>query len=128
MEIGPLSGNASFQQMQARFEMAQASRILAQAQTEAGKAETAMKGTALPGEKKAAYDKLVKVSRDFESIFLGYMLKSMRDTVPKDSLIDAGQEQELFQSMHDEELAKSLAQAGGIGLGSLMVQQLKKDL
>jgi flagellar protein FlgJ len=55
-------------------------------------------------------------------------LKTMRDTVPKGGLLNSSPEQELFTSMHDEELAKSLSQAGGIGLGKLMVEQLKRTL
>jgi flagellar protein FlgJ len=105
--------------------------MLGQLRVAAGKAENAEKTGAVAktdAAKEASYQKLVKVSRDFESIFLGYMLKTMRDTVPKGGLLDSSNEQEIFTSMHDEELAKSLSQAGGIGLGRMMVEQLKKSI
>lgn len=124
-----LGMDISATQMQARFEEAQAQRALGALQTAAGKIEKLSqpeKGS--PAEKAASLKKLTKVSRDFESIFLGHMLKAMRDTVPKGGLLDNSQEHDIFMSMHDDEIAKNLSQAGGIGLGKMMVEQLKKTL
>ena len=121
-------GSVSAAQMQARFEASQTERILAQTQAAAGKAESLAKGAKTPAEKDAAYKKLVKVSQDFESVFLGYLLKSMRDTVPKNEMMGHSRESEIFGSMRDEEMAKNLAKAGGIGLAKLMVDQLKRQI
>ena len=124
MDIKPGNLDISATQMQARFEMAQAQRALGAAQIAAGKVENAAgngKSTATQAQKEASLQKLVKASRDFESIFLGYMLKAMRDTVPKGELLDNSQEHDIFISMHDDEIAKNLSQAGGIGLGKMMV-------
>jgi Rod binding domain-containing protein len=129
MEIkGSLDISAT--QMQARFEEAQAQRMLGAAQLAAAKADklAPVGGSQAADEKAASLQKLTKVSRDFESIFLGYMLKAMRDTVPKADLLDNSQEHDIFISMHDDEIAKNLSQAGGIGLGKMMVDQLKKTL
>lgn len=114
--------------MQARLEAAHTERILAQTKAEAGKAEHATQGAKTPEEKAQAMQKLEKVSKDFESIFLGYLLKTMRDTVPKSDFFGNTREQEIFGSMRDEEMAKSMSKAGGIGLAKMMVDQLKRQI
>ncbi len=68
-----------------------------------------------------------KVAQDFEAIFLRMMLKEMRDSVEKSGLMGNSQATDLFQSMQDEQMANKLAGAGGIGLGSMVYQQLQKD-
>ena len=70
---------------------------------------------------------LQKVSRDFESIFLSYMLKQMRRTVPESTLIEKSVAKDIFYEMHDEEIAKELAKAGGIGLGAILYKQLMQN-
>ncbi len=67
---------------------------------------------------------IAKVSRDFESIFLGYMLKQMRKTIPPDPLFGNSQAKEIFHEMYDDETAKELAKAGGIGLAAVLTKQL----
>ncbi len=72
--------------------------------------------------------KLQKVSKDFESIFLGYMMKTMRESVAKGGLWGDSQGEQIFSEMRDEELSKGMANAGGIGLSRLLVEQLKQSL
>jgi flagellar protein FlgJ len=114
--------------MQARLEAAQSSRILEQVRAEAGRAEHASQKAASSSDKAESLKKLEKVSRDFESIFLGYLLKTMRQAVPKSDFFGHTREQEIFGAMRDEELAKGMAEAGGIGLAEMMVQQLKRQI
>lgn len=128
MEISNGMMSVTTAQLQARFEAAQSSRALASAETAAKKAEHAVTHAGTPAQKDEAMARLTKVSRDFESIFLAYLLKTMRDTVPKSDFLGHSRESEIFGSMRDEELAKNLAQSGGIGLSRLLVEQLKKTL
>jgi flagellar protein FlgJ len=129
MEMGNGFGSLGAAQLQARLEAAQGERIQEATRALSAKAEKlASKPGATASQKDADYQKLVKVSRDFESIFLGYLLKSMRDTVPKSEFLGHSRESELFGSMRDEELAKNLSKAGGIGLAKLMVDQLKRQI
>lgn len=65
-----------------------------------------------------------KVAREFEAVFVGMMLKSMRDTVGKDELTGGGRGEEIFRSMLDQEYATACAASGGIGLAPLIEQQL----
>jgi flagellar protein FlgJ len=128
MDINPNLMSVSAAQMQTRLEASQAENVMRQAQADAGKAADATKGAKSPEEKAAAMKQLVKASKDFESIFLGYLLKTMRATVPKSDLMGHSQADDIFESMRDEELSKGMAQAGGIGLAKLMVDQMKRDI
>lgn len=77
------------------------------------------------GSSKEEYMKqIAKVARDFESIFLGYMMKQMRKTIPPDPLFGKSQAKEIFYEMYDDEMAKELAKAGGIGLAAVLTKQL----
>ena len=72
--------------------------------------------------KKIDEGKLKKACEDFESIFISKMLKVMRQTIPKSGLLDGGTQQDTYLSLFDEELSKSMAKRGGIGLGKILYQ------
>lgn len=69
-------------------------------------------------------DKIKKLTEEFESFLLYYVLKSMRDTVPKSDFLHSNAE-DIFTSMLDQEIAKNSAKKeGGLGLAQIMQQQL----
>lgn len=61
-------------------------------------------------------EQIRKVSEDFESIFLGIVLKSMRQTVQKSGLMDGGNAEDIYRSMLDDEYAKMMAEQRHTGL------------
>ncbi|KAB0671667.1 flagellar biosynthesis protein FlgJ [Oryzomonas sagensis] len=65
-----------------------------------------------------------KVSQDFEALFVGMMLQSMRATVGKDKLTGGGHGEEIYRSMLDQEYAAAAAKRGGLGLAPL----IEKDI
>ena len=67
---------------------------------------------------------LKKACAEFESIFIGYMLKSMRSTVPQSGL-SKGAGSDLYTSMFDREVAQRLSsEGGGIGIQKMLFRQL----
>ncbi len=68
--------------------------------------------------------KLKKISQDFEGLFVGMMMKSMRETVGKDKLTGGGHGDEVYLSMLDQEYAAAAVKRGGLGLA----QQIEKEL
>lgn len=68
-----------------------------------------------------------KVAQEFESIFIGMMLKSMRETVGQDKLTGGGRGEEVYRSLLDQEYANNIAKSGGLGLAPLLEQQLLRD-
>lgn len=66
-----------------------------------------------------------KVSQDFEVLFVGMMMKSMRATVGKDTLTGGGHGDEVYRSMLDQEYATaSVKRGGGIGIAKI----IEKDI
>lgn len=57
---------------------------------------------------------LHRAAQEFESYFISYLLKNMRETVPK-GLLDRKGEQ-VWYSFYDQEISRLAAQAGGIGI------------
>ncbi|HXE94906.1 MAG TPA: rod-binding protein [Dongiaceae bacterium] len=66
-----------------------------------------------------------KVSQDFEALFVGMMMKSMRATVGKDKLTGGGHGDEVYRSMLDQEYAAaSVKRGGGLGIAKI----IEKDI
>ncbi|MBI4569339.1 MAG: rod-binding protein [Planctomycetes bacterium] len=60
---------------------------------------------------------LARAARDFESLFLGMLMRSMRQTVKKSELFDGGRGEEVFQDLLDEKLSQRIADGGRVDLG-----------
>ena len=66
-----------------------------------------------------------KVSQDFEALFVGMMMKSMRSTVAKDKLTGGGHGDDVYLSMLDQEYANaSVKRGGGLGIAKI----IEKDI
>jgi flagellar protein FlgJ len=68
--------------------------------------------------------KLKQACAEFESLFLNYLLKSMRSSVPEGGFVEQSEESRMFKSMLDEKLADQISTNGGLGLGEILYQQL----
>jgi flagellar protein FlgJ len=77
--------------------------------------------------KPAVTSDLKSACQQFESLFLSFMLKEMRDTIPKSELLEAGQAEEIYTSLLDIQLSHELAQKGGIGLASILEKYLSNQ-
>jgi flagellar protein FlgJ len=67
---------------------------------------------------------LRKACSELESLFITYLLKEMRTTIPKSDFINGGRAEEIYTSMLDSEMARELSAKGGIGLSSILLDQL----
>ena len=70
--------------------------------------------------------KLKESAEEFEAVFISLMLSQMRNSVMKSDLFGKGQEEEVWNSMMDQELAKTWAKNDGVGLANLLFQQLQQ--
>jgi flagellar protein FlgJ len=68
---------------------------------------------------------LRKACKDFESVFTHELLKSMRRTVEKCDLFHGGQGEEVYESLLDMELSKSLADTGPNSITAQLYKQFK---
>lgn len=72
---------------------------------------------------------LKEACEGFEAIFLNTLLKSMRNTLPKDTLFDSSHDLDIYQSMHDQYLSEQLAKGKhSLGLKDFLYEQLKESL
>lgn len=78
-------------------------------------------------DKKAA---LEQVAKQFESLFLAQMLKSMRkvnDVYAEGNYLHSSQSK-FYQQMFDSQLTLSMSQKGGVGLSETLVRQLSRQI
>lgn len=75
--------------------------------------------------KEVSRARLQKACSEFESIFINHMLKSMRATVDEGGLVENSNASQIIKSMFDENLARGIAQGGGIGLAKILFEYLK---
>lgn len=68
---------------------------------------------------------LKEAARQFETLFLDMMLKSMRSAAPGDSLFDSEGTQ-VYTGLLDHEYSRKLADKGGLGLADLLIKQLSQ--
>jgi peptidoglycan hydrolase FlgJ len=61
-------------------------------------------------------------AQQFEAMFIGMLMKSMRDATPQDGIFDSEQTK-LYQSMLDQQMSQTMAKRG-IGLSAALVKQL----
>jgi len=65
-----------------------------------------------------------EVAKQFESVFLGMVLKSMRAAKLTDGGIMDNDQSKFFQDMHDQQLSVQLSGDPGIGLAAVIEEQL----
>lgn len=80
--------------------------------------------TTVKGQVRDNDPKALKVAaQQFEALFLQMVLKSMRDSMPREGLFDSDQTR-LYESLLDQQLAQVLSTKGGTGLAALIEKQL----
>lgn len=86
-----------------------------------------IKSTLSASEKvKIRDEKLRKACKDFESVFTYQLLRSMRKTIDKCDLFHGGSGEEVYESLLDQELAKSMAGRGKKSLAEILYQDLRQ--
>lgn len=64
---------------------------------------------------------LARTAREFESVFLDILMRSMRETVPQNDLMGSGGATKIYRQMHDSEMARTIAGSGdGLGIARLL--------
>jgi len=67
-----------------------------------------------------------EVAKQFESVFVGMMLKSMRQVKLADGILDSDQS-EFYRDMYDQQLSIHLSGERGMGLAEVIERQLSPD-
>lgn len=64
-----------------------------------------------------------QVAKQFESVFLGMMLKSMRQANLSSGILDS-QQSDFYRDMYDQQIALNMAGKSGVGIADFIVKQL----
>jgi len=75
------------------------------------------------GAREKSPEAIKQVAKQFESLFVQMMLKSMRDTVPENKLFGSKAEK-MYQDMYDKQLSMHISNGKGIGLADSIERQL----
>lgn len=79
-------------------------------------------------QNQADLQKIKKACQDFESIFTYYLLKTMRQTVPKGTGAGSMSGKDTYNMIMDQKVAEDLSRKGnGLGLQKILFEQLTKD-
>lgn len=69
---------------------------------------------------------LEKACQGFEALWLNSLMKTMRDTLPGDSLFPDSNASDIYQSLHDQYLTDDLSRGKtAMGLKELLYNQLR---
>ena len=71
-------------------------------------------------------ESIKQVAKQFESLFVGMMLKSMRDSVPEGGLFNS-QTERMYRDMFDKQLSLNIANGRGVGLAAVIERQLSQQ-
>ena len=69
-------------------------------------------------------ERLRRVARDLEGVFVEQMFKAMRETVPQDGVVDGGSGEAMFTGMLDQRLSAEAPARWQHGLAEVLYRQL----
>lgn len=96
--------------------------------TAAGAAAGEPKAAAAAKKKELEDKKLRKACADFEAYFIYYMLKTMRESVPKGGVLGHAAGRDTYTMMMDQKIAESAAKRGdGLGLQKMLLDQMNRN-
>jgi flagellar protein FlgJ len=88
-------------------------------------ATTGLKGIANAADT-SKEGKLREACAGFEALMLKQILTLARQGIPKTGLLDGGYGEEMFQSIHDDQITQKMAGSSGSGFGEMLYRQLSQ--
>jgi flagellar protein FlgJ len=72
--------------------------------------------------------KVKELSKQFESVFLEIVMRSMRNTIPKSELVEGGNAEDIYKGMLDTEYSKMMANTNTSKLAGDIERQLLENM
>ncbi len=114
--------NASKEALQATTDAARFEDALQRATKSLQDAKTAVDASGVDAE--AESKRLREACQGFEAMFLDIVFRSMRNTVPENTLFGESNGEKIWHSMLDTELMQNVAKSGGVGIADMMYDNL----
>lgn len=95
--------------------------------------DNALTAPITPGKRIQAVDrtkvdpKIVQAAEGMEGMFLDYLMKVMRSTVPKSEMSMESPATDIYRSMLDSEIAQKAARTQGVGLADQIIAYLQPE-
>ncbi|MBI2369960.1 MAG: rod-binding protein [Deltaproteobacteria bacterium] len=67
-----------------------------------------------------------RAATEFEALFIQQLLRGLRTTIPSSGLFGRSRDREIYESLMDQEVARALANRGGIGLKDVILAHLDR--
>jgi flagellar protein FlgJ len=80
-----------------------------------------------PEERDQIDPRIREAAEGMEAVFLDYLMKTMRETVPKNDMDLENSGTRIYRAMLDSELAEKSAKQGGIGLADEIIAYLQRQ-
>ncbi len=61
-------------------------------------------------------------AEELEGVFIGLLMKAMRSTVSQGGLFKDGADSQAYRDLFDQEIGRTLAKSGGIGLAAMILR------
>ena len=68
-----------------------------------------------------------QAAQEFEAVFLSQMFGHVFDSLKTDSVFGGGQAEKVYRSLLVDEYGKTMARAGGIGIGDAVLAQMLRN-
>ena len=69
-----------------------------------------------------------KAAKEFESLLVTQMMKSMWATTPADKTLFGSKEEEHYRDMLTQEISKQIAEGPGMGIAPVIMRELKERI
>jgi flagellar protein FlgJ len=69
--------------------------------------------------------KLRKATGDFESFFVGMLMKQMHETSLKGGLLPDSSQSKTYRDMFDDAVSKEIGKSGGFGIGKQLYERIQ---
>ncbi len=71
---------------------------------------------------------LKEAAQEFESLFVSYLMKVMRETIEESGLTEGGLGKDIYTELFDQEVSRSISRHGALGISDLLLKNLvQKD-
>ncbi len=79
-------------------------------------------GTAAGATSGGGAERIKSAAQELEGVFIGLLMKAMRSTVSQGGLFKRGADAQTYGDLFDQEIGRSLARSGGIGLAAMILR------
>ncbi|MGM0562138.1 MAG: rod-binding protein [Pseudomonadota bacterium] len=122
--MSPLNDTAALQSLQGMAQDRMAAETTRQAASQARSTTQtnvsgASKDTGIPAQVK-------ETAKDFEAVFISQMMAPMFEGLETDGYFGGGQAEGMYRSLMIDEIGKSVARRGGIGIADSVAREMMK--